>query len=46
MTQNEFFILCSEHNLPPEIALENENLVQALRDRDSEKVKQILNTEF
>ena len=46
MTQNEFLTLCASYNLPPSLALENENLVQALRERNDEQVKQILNNEF
>lgn len=46
MTQNEFFTLCASYNLPPSIALENDNLVEALRARNDDQVKQILNDEF
>lgn len=46
MTQREFYDLCTERLIFPLAALENENLREALRQRDDEKVKQILETEF
>jgi hypothetical protein len=46
MTQTEFLLLCTEHNLSPEMALENENVVEALKNRDDKLVAQILTNEF
>lgn len=46
MTQNDFLTLCNEHHISPEIALENDDLVQALRERDDEKVHNIITNEF
>jgi len=47
MTQNQFIILCNELFIEPSIALENENILQALRDRKPiETIKTILETEF
>lgn len=46
MTANEFAALCAEHGIAPEIALENESIVAALRARDRDKVAQILRDEF
>ena len=47
MTQNQFIILCNELLIEPSIALENENILQALRDRKPiETIKTILETEF
>lgn len=46
MTQTQFQILCGEHLIDPTMALENQNIVQALRESDDEKVKRILETEF
>jgi hypothetical protein len=46
MTQTEFITLCLEHNLPPELALENDELVQALRERDDATVNRIIENEF
>lgn len=47
MTQNQFILLCNEYLIEPSIALENDNIVQALRDREPiETIKTILETEF
>lgn len=47
MTQNQFILLCNEYMIEPSIALENDNIVQALRDRKPiEQIKTILKTEF
>jgi hypothetical protein len=47
MTQNQFILLCNELLIEPSIALENDNIVQALRDRKPiETIKTILQTEF
>jgi hypothetical protein len=46
MTRREFYDLCTSYLIFPLIALENENIKQALRERDDEKVKQILENEF
>ena len=46
MTQTEFQMLCGEYLIEPNMALENENICEALRQRDAEQVKHILETEF
>jgi hypothetical protein len=46
MTQTQFQILCGEYLIEPNIALENENICEALRQRDVDQVKQILENEF
>jgi hypothetical protein len=46
MTQNQFLTLCNEHHILPDIALENDDLVQALRERDDDKVQRIIANEF
>lgn len=46
MTQADFLTLCLEHNLTPDIALENDELVQALRERDDAEVCRIIEQEF
>ena len=46
MTQTDFLTLCLEHNLTPELALENDELVQALRERDDTEVQRIIEQEF
>jgi hypothetical protein len=46
MTQNQFALLCSEHCISPDIALENDDIVEALKNRDDELVQQLLINEF
>lgn len=47
MTKNEFNSLCAMLFIAPEIALENENIIQALRDGASEdEIAEILESEF
>jgi hypothetical protein len=46
MTTNEFNALCGEHLIDPAIALENEQVVQALREGDDAKVETLVKEEF
>lgn len=46
MTRNEFNELCETHLIQPTIALENGGIVQALLERNDERVIEILETEF
>ncbi len=46
MTRNEFVAECEKHGIAPEIALENENLQQALKDRCDDSVRRVLREEF
>ena len=46
MSRNEFLVLCSNYSIDPDIALENDNVVEALRDRDDLRVETILESEF
>ena len=46
MTKSEFTALCAERTIDPSIALENDNLVEALKARDDEAVVTILDNEF
>lgn len=46
MTKIEFLALCGEHLIDPTIALENENLLEALTERDDKAVREILENEF
>ena len=46
MTQNQFNALCNEHYIHPSIALENEELIEALQNKDDAKVVDILTNEF
>lgn len=46
MTQNQFAALCTEHCIAPEIALENDDIVAALKARDDAAIVRILSEEF
>jgi hypothetical protein len=46
MTRNEFLIICGDFNLDPGIALENENVVKAIREDDKDNLKEVLTNEF
>ena len=46
MTKTEFTIACNEYLIDPFVALENEELAQALRDKDDSEVLRILTEEF
>ncbi len=39
-------IICGEYMIEPSLALENENIRQALQERDNEQLKTILENEF
>lgn len=46
MTANEFLALCLEHTIAPEIVLENEQIVEALQQRDDERVLVLLRESY
>lgn len=46
MTKTEFAALCLELQIDPYVALENENLIEALQSRDDRKAIEILVNEF
>lgn len=46
MTKLEFMAACGEYCVDPEIALENEDLLDALCKRDDDKVVELLKTQF
>jgi len=46
MSKSEFIALCEEHTIYYGIALENEDLRDALKANDIEEVKRILEEEF
>lgn len=43
---NQFASACAEHGVDPSIALENANIVKALRQRDFTEVSRLLKEEF
>jgi hypothetical protein len=46
MSRTRFLELCFELTVDPSIALENENVKKALKDRDDEAVERILKEIF
>jgi len=46
MTYAEFIQECSKRTIHKSVAIENEKIKQALRDRNDELVKKLLDTEF
>jgi hypothetical protein len=46
MTQQQFNLECFNRTIEPSIALENEELIEALQSRDDELVIEILNNQF
>ena len=46
MTRNEFLAICIANSVDPDIAIDNENLTNALRQRDDELVEKIIKEEF
>jgi hypothetical protein len=46
MTQTQFIAKCNELMLPPELALENDDIVNALRAKDDALVIELLQTQF
>ena len=46
MTEYEFITLCNKNLIYPAIALENENIIQALKNKNDELVKKIILEEF
>lgn len=46
MRKEKFTYECGNRTIDPVIALENEKIVQALKDRDDERVLSLLDSEF
>jgi hypothetical protein len=46
MRELEFVLLCNENLIYPAIALENENIVQALKNKDDKLVRKLILEEF
>jgi hypothetical protein len=43
---NQFAEACENHGISPAVALENDNIVEALRQRDLTEVVRLLREEF
>jgi len=46
MTANQFSIICGELLIDEGLALENQNIVKALKDRNDKKVIELLKNQF
>lgn len=46
MTTIQFELACAQRTITPEIALENENILEALKKRDDKRVLWLLDNEF
>ena len=46
MTQSQFICTCNEFLIDPALALENENILSALRARDDDLIITILKEEY
>ena len=46
MTYAEFIYECSKRTIHTSVAVENEKIIQALKDRDDELVRKLLDEEF
>lgn len=46
MTANEFVAECEKRCILPEMALENQQIRQALADRDDSRAREVLDAEF
>ena len=46
MTANQFNALCESRTIDPSLALENDELVEALKARDDEAVVTVLDNQF
>ena len=46
MTANQFDALCQKYLIAPSVALEDEEIVKALREKDDAKVEALLQSNF
>lgn len=46
MTRDEFVAICLQYFIDPALALENEEVRQAIKDNDYERLHQILREKF
>lgn len=46
MTQSQFAALCTERTIDPSLALENDDVIQAIKSGNIELLIQVLNTQF
>ena len=46
MTKSNFYALCNQYCILPAIALENESIIKALKNKDDSEVNRILKEDF
>jgi hypothetical protein len=46
MTKSEFVALCVDRTIEPSIALENDDVIQAIQSNDVEVLINVLNSQF
>ena len=46
MTKNQFDALCSKYLIDPSIALENEDVRNALKQKDTDRIEYLLKNNF
>lgn len=46
MTQNEFVAICTEKTIDPLLALENDEVIQAIKSNDKDLLITVLDSQF
>ena len=46
MTKNEFVVICNEKTIDPALALENDEVVNAIKLNDMELLNEVLDNQF
>jgi hypothetical protein len=46
MTQNEFVAICTEKTIDPVLALENDEVIQAIKSNDVDLLVTVLDSQF
>lgn len=46
MTQTQFTIICNEYFIEPSIALENDDVINAIKSNDVQTLKAVLESQF
>lgn len=46
MTEQTFVTICAEYLIDASLALENEKVVEAIKEKDIQKLKDVLENEF
>jgi hypothetical protein len=46
MTQTQFALICNEYLIEPSMALENDDVIQAIKSNDTQALKDVLESQF